>query len=227
MEEEVVNINNKQVRFSDAAWYRAGAQDIIIGGAGGIGSWLSLFLGRIGHNLYLFDNDTIEEVNMAGQLYSVNQIGKNKAAAIAETIYAFSGNSNVETLGLYTEESEISPIMFSAFDNMKARKTMFSNWMKQEDREVFIDGRVLAEVGMVFCVQKGQEEEYIKYLFDDSEIEEAPCSFKATSHCGALIASLMTAVFNNYLANRFLEMEVRQVNFKTDFELPSLNFQEM
>lgn len=217
----------KRSRFSDANWFRIGPQEIIVGGTGGIGSWASLFLARIGHTLYLFDDDNIEEVNMAGQLYKASQIGKNKAIATKDNIYEFSGNTNVEVMGRYVPESPTSPIVFSCFDNMKARKLMFEKWASQEDRELFVDGRMLAETGMVFLVQKGQEEAYRRELFEDSEVEDAPCSFKATSHCGAFIGSLMVSGLNNYLNNKFMEFEASIVQFRTDFELPLFTLMEV
>lgn len=208
-------------RFKDAEWFKAGPQDIVIGGAGGIGSWLCMFLGRIGHNLYVYDNDTIDHTNMGGQFYALHQIGLNKAQAALDNARNFSDMSeyDVSALQEFTKFSMISPIVFSCFDNMAARKLMFESWALQEDRELFVDGRMLAETGMVFAVQKGQEDLYRTQLFEDHEVEEAPCSYKATSHCGAFIASLMTAAFNNYLTNRETELPLSTVEFKTVFEL--------
>lgn len=216
-----IDVDNRKVRFSDALWANT-PEFLVIGGVGGIGSWLALYLARIGHKLYLYDMDTIDETNMGGQLYGINQIGTNKAVAIKANIHTFCGDdAAVTTFERYTEEEGmISNIMFSCFDNMKARKLMFEKWASNEDRELFVDGRMLAEVGMVYVVQKGQEEEYAKTLFDDAEVEEAPCSFKSTSHCGALISSLMVSGFNNYMANRKAGFNDRIVPFKTDFELP-------
>lgn len=218
------DIDNRKVRFSDALWANT-PEHIVVGGVGGIGSWLALYLARIGHKLYLYDMDTIDETNMGGQLYSINQIGTNKAVAIKANIHMFCGDDAlVSTFERYTEEEGmISNIMFSCFDNMKARKLMFDRWMSNEDRELFVDGRMLAEVGMVYVVQKGQEAEYIKTLFDDAEVEEAPCSFKSTSHCGALISSLMVSGFNNYMANRKSGFNDRVIPFQTDFELPLMS----
>lgn len=222
------DLDPKKTRFQDAFWFQIGPQDIIIGGTGGIGSWVSLFLGRIGHNLYLFDNDTIDQSNMAGQFYTLKQVGKNKAEATAENIQNFCGiETEVEVFSLYDEDSPTSPIVMSCFDNMAARKLMFEKWAAEESREVFIDGRMLAETGMVFLVQKGQEDQYRAELFDDSEVEDAPCSFKATSHCGALIGSLMTSLLNNYLTNKQIGSEVAETPFRFDFELPLFNMKEV
>jgi hypothetical protein len=134
----------------------------------------------------------------------------------------FCNNDEVTNMGKFDEGSFASPIMFSAFDNMVGRKAMFAAWKEQEDRKIFIDGRMLAESAQIFSVVPGQEEEYEKQLFEDSEVEDQACSMKATSHCGAMTAGYMTAVFNNYIANQELDMHLREVPFKTTFELPTI-----
>lgn len=218
------SIDNKKIRFSDADWYKSGPEDIIIGGVGGIGSWVALLLSRIGHELHIYDDDTIDETNMAGQLYPISEIGNTKASAVMRVIHNFSGTIST-SYGRYDKDSLTAPIVFSCFDNMEARKIMFEKWAAKESRELFVDGRMLAETGMVFLVQKGQEDKYRNELFQDSDVEDAPCSFKATSHCGSFIASLMVAGLNNYLSNRYINADIRSMDFRLDFELPLLNMQ--
>jgi len=211
-------------RFSDASWF-GNPTEIIIGGVGGIGSWVALFLARIGHELYMFDMDNVEEVNLAGQLYSSSDIGRNKAEACKRLLSTLSPGCKIHTTtSAYVESSIATPIMFSCFDNMDARRLLFNNWKAQEDRELFVDGRMLAETGMLYTVQKGQEKEYEATLFADSEVQDAPCSFKATSHCGAFIGSLMTGTMNNYLGNKSDGADIRIIPFEVQFELPFMNF---
>ena len=189
--------NAKHTRFSELMWYDPD-HDIIVGGVGGIGSWLAFLLSRAGYRLYLFDDDTIDETNMAGQLYPISSIGQNKAAAMKSTIWNFSQSNNVDVLGRYTTESEACPITFSCFDNMEARKVLFDNWAAQEDRSIFIDGRMLAESFQVFAVVKGKEDAYI----------------------GGVMMSILT----NHMSNVKLDMDIREVPFKTTFEIPLLMF---
>jgi hypothetical protein len=225
-EDKEEKVSLRQTRFKDADWFLIGPQDIIVGGVGGIGSWASMLLARIGHTLTLFDDDTIDASNMGGQLYRTNQIGQNKASAMKQTIVDFC-EMYPNVLGRYTEDSPTSNIVFSCFDNMAARKLMFEAWASNEDRELFVDGRMLLETGMVYVVQKGEEDRYRAELFEDADIEEVACSLKATSHCGAFIASLMVSGLNNYLANKHMGIEARIVQFRTDFELPLLNVTEV
>jgi len=213
--------NPRSVRFSNAPWFHPGIS-VIIAGIGGIGSWLSFFLARQECILYIHEIDSVDETNLGGQLYGTNYIGTNKIQAMTEIIENFSNNKNVHNMGKFDADSFASPIMFSCFDNMEGRKLMFEKWREQNNRAIFIDGRLLAESGQILAVTKGNEELYKKELFDDSEVEDLDCSMKATSHCGAMIASYMVAIFNNFVANKKTKMDMREVPFKTLFELPTI-----
>lgn len=217
-------LNNKHARFSEAQWYSKDMPEVTLGGVGGIGSWLAILLGRLGCNLYIHDFDTIDETNMAGQLYSISQIGVTKQDAVEANLRTFCDRISIEKMGLFTEDSFTCPITFSAFDNMKARKLMFNRWKENPERELFIDGRMLMEQGMVFAVKPGQEAAYEANLFDDSEVQDQPCSAKATSHSGAQIASLMVGILTNHLANKALGFDVREVPFRFDYNFQLMMF---
>lgn len=192
-------VKQSTLRFSDAYFYAPGKHVTVLG-TGGIGSWVALLLGRQDCALYLYDMDTVEEVNLAGQFYMTVDIGINKAQATKENVNNFCDLETVPTVYKeFTKDSFITPIMFSCFDNMKARKLAFERWKEQEDRELFIDGRMALVTGEIYTVLKGKEEEYEATLFDDSEVEEAACSMKATTHSATLIASLMVSTYTNYI----------------------------
>ena len=221
--EEKKTVDAKHVRFSELMWYDPD-HDIIVGGVGGIGSWLAFLLARAGYRLHLFDDDHIDETNMAGQLYQLSDIGTNKAAALKSSISLYSGDREVDTYGRYGEDSVACPIMFSGFDNMAGRKVLFENWAAQEDRSIFIDGRMSAESFQVYTVVKGREDDYRETLFEDSDVEEQPCSAKATSHTAAIIGGVMMSILTNHMSNIKAEMELKDVPFKTTFEIPLMNF---
>jgi molybdopterin/thiamine biosynthesis adenylyltransferase len=203
-------IDVKQSRFRDASWYEKLNKytiPIIIGGVGGIGSWLTLFLSRmIGPDSYLilYDHDKVEEVNMAGQLFSISDIGIPKVDALRRIVHDFSGYEKVEAMNeMYDAESLRSPVMFSCFDNMVARKVMFENWLQEAEKypeSIFIDGRLNAEQFQVFYVTLENALTYKnKYLFNDSEVEDANCSYKQTTHFAAAIAAKMVQGFTGFL----------------------------
>lgn len=221
---EEINVDPTKVRFSGASWFKAGPQIIVVGGAGTISSWVSLPLSRIGHEVHIVDFDNIEIHNLAGQLYGPSDVGSSKVSALKTIIERLSTDTIFPHEEKITEKSIFlaCPIMISGFDNMEARKNFYEVWKTLDNRELLIDGRLTAECGQIFTVKKGQEDEYEKYLYDDSEIEELPCSFKSTSHCGMFIASTIVSILNNYLSNKIKDMDIREVPFKTEFDLTSL-----
>ena len=226
----MTKINVKTSRFRDAPWFKEN-QEVLIGGAGGIGSWLALFLARQQCQIYIYDHDKFEEVNMAGQFCKTNNIGSDKTLAVRNNIIDFASNYNVTTFNEYDEHSICTEITFSAFDNMKARKLMFDNWVNYINSEessgfkLFIDGRLNAEEGEVYVVTPDKIEDYRKTLFDDSEASPLNCSYKSTSHCSAMIASLMVSAFNNAYTNHVLNLNYREVPFSIKYQLPLLNFE--
>ena len=220
-------INVQTSRFREAPWYEEDVP-VLIGGAGGIGSWLSLFLARQQCQIYIYDNDNFEEVNMAGQFFKRADINKPKTIATQENIRNFTNVYNFYTFGLYDEESITNRITFAAFDNMKARKLMFDLWVKEEVEakqddpqfKIFIDGRLNAEEAEIYVVTPDKIEDYRKTLFDDSEASPLNCSYKSTSHCSAMIASLMTSAYNNAYTNYKLNLNYREFPFSIKYQLP-------
>jgi len=203
-------IDVKKSRFRDASWFEKVDKfivPIIVGGAGGIGSWLTLFLSRMlppTSYIMLYDFDTVEEVNIAGQLFRTKDIGLLKTHAVKDIVKEFSGYEKVTIMPeRYDKESLRSPVMFSCFDNMEARKDMFENWLQEAEKypdSIFIDGRLNAEQFQVFYVTLENALTYKnKYLFNDAEVEDTNCSYKQTTHFAAAIAAKMVQGFTGFL----------------------------
>ena len=214
-------------RFKDAEWFGEN-KEIIIGGVGGTGSNLAILLSRTGeHTLHIYDADTFEEHNKSGQWVLENQVDVSKVEATKQNILNFSGKGvKVETYKeLYTEDSPSNEIVFACFDNMLARKVMYEKWkeycLESDNKEefLFVDLRLLAESLTIFFVQghKDQFEKYESNLFDDSEVPDVECTLKQTSHAASLIASLTVGFFTNWCANRKINVDYRQVPFRTDY----------
>lgn len=205
-------------RFSSAEWFDAMQQStILIAGVGGIGSWLALLISRMRpRNILLMDGDMVETVNMSGQLYRTSDIGKLKVDALSDTLKEYSAYYNVMSIGsMFTEESEAYDIMICGFDNMEARKLYFRKWfdrvkskpMAERGKCIFIDGRLNAEKFQVISITGtdyyGMKKYIQEFLFDDSEVDEAPCSFKQTTYCAAMICSVMCNVLVNFMSNSY------------------------
>lgn len=223
----------KYNRFKDAPWFSE-QRDVycLVGGAGGISSWLTLFLSRAGFNPMVYDFDILEEHNLGGQLYSKSQIGKPKVTALQEVVKQFSDEHIQVFQQKYQEDSLAHNITFAGFDNMAARKVMYELWKDyslnifegDKGQSIFIDGRLLAEQMQVICIRATDEEAMKKYeeeyLFSDSEVEDAMCTFKQTSHAAAMIAGMMTGFFTNHISNLNEGNQARAVPFYTEYFIP-------
>jgi hypothetical protein len=204
-------------RFKDAGWISKDAPNIMILGMGGIGSNTFYNLYRsIPAHYRVIDFDTVEEHNTGTQFFSKHSIGELKIESVKLLSESFSNC----ILSLEAECQKVrdgfvaSAITITGFDNMEARKAAFEAWMKIEDREVFIDGRLRATSYDVYFVKKGDESRYLETLFDDNDLTSDVCTFKQTSHFGMLIGARITMLLTNYLVNKYCGEEINQTPFK-------------
>lgn len=225
----------KGTRWSGADW-ASETREISLIGVGGIGSWLALSLSRIGHTLVIVDGDFVDETNVGGgQLYRGYDVGVEKVYAVEDICRQFGAVQ--EIVGMATnfgEEDEIPfPIVMTGLDNMNARKLVYNAWKKEYENNanaLFMDGRLLIENSEVFTIKGGdtlaQEEYEKKWLFDDSEVPEQECTLKQSTFAAMGIAALMTSTLCNWLTNRKLEMEFREVPFHQRMYYPALDYKK-
>lgn len=232
--------NDSTSRFSSAIWYeKIRQQTVILAGLGGIGSWVSALLGRMHPaSMFIYDDDRVETVNLSGQMFRQDDVGKYKTRAVTESLHAYSGYGDVFAFeGRFNEGSQPGNIMICGFDNMEARRIFFNKWCEHVmsfsdvgDRAkcLFIDGRLAAESFQVFCI-KGDDsyamEQYENtWLFSDDEAEETICSYKQTSFCANMIASVMVNCFVNFIANQCNPLIPRDVPFFTEYDASMMFF---
>jgi len=227
MEEQVITAPAHFGRFKGAPWFEVQTRSALIGGAGGIGSWLTLFLSRANFECIVFDMDTVETHNTGGQLYGGTHIGVHKVQALDSVIKYLAQTPTVPFNAPYNEKSLTHYYCFSCFDNMEARKLMFSKWKAkipfwtaQGMIPIFIDGRLRAEQMQIFCVTSNTIAEYEKHLFSSTEVEPEACTMKQTSHSAAMIGAHMTAFFTNHLTNVKEQEDIREVPFYWSYFIP-------
>lgn len=223
-------------RFSSAPWFETVKNEkVALIGCGGIGSWTGLLLSRLQiDQLVLFDEDTVEEVNMAGQWYRGENIEMKKVDALSLNIMSFSNYyHSISHTYNFTEDwiHFLSPVVICGLDNMRSRKLVFEQWLLKypvEQNSLFIDGRMSAEELQIFCMRRNDEysiKQYQEhYLFSDDNAEELPCSYKQTSFCASMIASLIANLFVNYCVIK--KGGIRSLPFYTYYNAETMYLKE-
>lgn len=147
---KTILMNEFTSRFTGAIWYdKIRTSRVILAGVGGIGSYIGFLLSRLQiENLTIYDPDTVEPVNISGQMYPTSSIGDSKVCALVKLMRDFSGFYNVRSwTARFSDVSGAGPIMICGFDNMEARKVFFEKWLNYVRHHnpkscLFIDGRI-------------------------------------------------------------------------------------
>jgi molybdopterin/thiamine biosynthesis adenylyltransferase len=224
-------------RWSGFDWADQQKQIMMIG-AGGIGSWTCLSLSRIMHEIIIIDGDMVDQTNVqGGQMYRTKDVGTTKVSAVVNICREFGCVNEIMSIPeMYSEPIGMADICITGLDNMAARKQIFEEWERHvasvkevtDDRKfLFIDGRMAGELCEVFIVdgdKPEQLEEYKTWLFDDAEIEDLDCTMKQTTFVAMSIAAFITSSLCNWLANNKLGMEFKEVPFHQRFYAPMLEF---
>lgn len=232
-------IDESTTRFSGAEWFNEIQKArIIVAGIGGIGSNVAFQLARmIPENLTLYDDDNVEMVNMAGQLFSNNNIGESKVDAIANMIYSYTSMKQVLAIkDKFTLDKEPGDIMICGFDNMRARKTFFNSWcnhisnksIEERSKCLYLDGRLSMDTLQILCI-KGDDQYNIdryerEFLFADYEADATVCSRKQTTYLACMIGSLMVNLFTNFIANSMNSVIPYDLPFFTEYDAQNMLF---
>lgn len=232
-------VDESTTRFSGAEWFNEIQKArIIIAGIGGIGSNVAFQLARmIPANLTLYDDDIVEMVNMAGQLYSYNDVGKSKVDAIADMIGRYTSMRQVLAIkDKFASNKEPGDIMICGFDNMSARKTFFNSWrnhisnksVEERSKCLYLDGRLSMDTLQILCI-KGDDQYNVEryereFLFADYEADATVCSRKQTTYLACMIGSLMVNLFTNFIANSLNPVIPYDLPFFTEYDAQNMLF---
>lgn len=163
-------------------------------GVGGIGSWTTLLLAKMGcPDIHVYDMDEVEDHNVASQFYASEDLGKLKVQAIIENV---GWMSDIEPVAHEaTEKSILKGIVIMAVDSMQARWDIYE---AIKDKDVYIiDGRM---GGLQLELHHGKPEEYVKSLRDPNGVDHDPCTARAISFNCAVIGGLIANTVRRYVA---------------------------
>ena len=232
-------IDDSTSRFSGTEWYNEIQKArVIIAGIGGIGSNVAFQLARmVPANITMYDDDDVEAVNMAGQLYSRIDIGKAKVDAIANMIRSYTSVGQINAIKKkFTNTTEAGDIMICGFDSMAARHTFFSSWLNhikvktpyERSKCLYLDGRLSIDTLQIFCITGDDTYNIDRYadefLFPDYKADATVCSMKQTTYLACMIGSLMVNLFTNFIANTLNPIIPYDLPFFTEYDAQNMIF---
>ncbi len=195
-------------------------QQIIIVGAGAIGSFTTLSLAKMGfRNIKVYDYDIIEDENMNCQFYPISEIGNKKVHALQRMVKEFTGVV-IEDFDMEVNDhfNFVGAYLICAVDSMSVRKMLFE---KCWNTSYLIDPRMSAEYAMIetlYVADKGERfESYEATLYTDDDAVQERCTAKATMYTVMLIAGQIskivkdTSLYNNYLRTIDWNIENNQI----------------
>lgn len=226
--------DEQYLRFKGADWFNSFMyKNLTIIGAGGISSWAAIILSRLRFmKIDVYDGGIVEVKNMSGQMFTRGDIGKPKSYAVVDNVRLFNWD-DVCICGSPCNLDEMSPygsydIVVCGVDNMRSRRRIFESF--KNTKIFFIDGRLSADFLQILAFDMYDTDAVNKYeemfLFDDSEADETPCSFKQTTYMASMIGSLIGNIVVNRVNNMKSVFEYN-VPFYTEFNPISMRMKTL
>ena len=185
---------------------------ILIVGAGSIGSWTALALGKLGcSNITVMDYDLVEPQNVGSQIYKSSDVGMNKIQALKERIGLLLEN-DINTIDeAWTPAYDLSnfAIVIACVDNITTRSQLFD---QLQDKDVlYIDARMAGNALEIYTVKGNDEEDikaYKKTLFLEGEEIPVECSERSVVYNVFIVSGLITDIVAKYANKQELPREL-------------------
>jgi molybdopterin/thiamine biosynthesis adenylyltransferase len=163
-------------------------------GVGGIGSPTALVLEKMGVGwLTFYDDDDVDDVNIATQLHKLSDIGRPKVYGLEDTLLEFGdATSLTPMLERVGDEGVKDTIIVSAVDSITTRQRIW----EVIACKYYIDARMAAEELHIFTVDMDDPESVAAYenklmSLEEGDIPDLPCTSKATIYTGFVAAGMI------------------------------------
>jgi molybdopterin/thiamine biosynthesis adenylyltransferase len=169
-------------------------------GVGAIGRQVALQLAAMGIScLQLVDFDTVEESNLASQGYMEEDLNEFKVQATANQCWKINSTLSIcRVIDRFKRSLKVGNAVFACVDKIETRKLLWD--AVQDKAEIFIDGRMTAEVLRVLTAcDPASRKHYPTTLFSAGEAYAGSCTAKTTIYCANIVAGLMITQFSKWL----------------------------
>ncbi len=166
----------------------------VVIGVGATGGQIVRTLGQLGVKyLTLWDDDTIEEVNIGPQGFKLEDIGRHKVDARSDEFHSLSPDSVIRTLHSrfvrYSDHPE-GAIWWILVDSLDDREFIVQAAMEHTPKQI-IDPRIGGTVYEVYNVLGKGLERYLETVqfARDNPVEES-CTTRTTPHSAAIAGAI-------------------------------------
>jgi molybdopterin/thiamine biosynthesis adenylyltransferase len=192
---------------------------IAIIGAGSIGSWTALCLGKLGcSNITVFDFDRVEEHNVGSQIYKESDEGDIKVEALQKRLSFLLENDIVTVNAKWTKEQDLSEykVIIAAVDNITCRKELFEHL--KGTQKFFVDARMASNTIEIYTAYMEVPEclkAYEATLFEEKDTLPIPCSERSVAYNVFVVAGLIGNIIAKYANKQEIpdELVVDLINF--------------
>jgi molybdopterin/thiamine biosynthesis adenylyltransferase len=176
---------------------------ITVIGAGATGSWLLLFLAKLGlEKITAYDFDQIEEHNIANQCFGNIDVGKSKVVAIQDRIEVETG-TKINAKNTKFVSQPLQGVVFLLVDSMKERKRIWEQSIKYNPNvKLLIEPRMGMSMGRIYTLDPSNIthiKQYESTLYSDDDTEVSACGSSVSVITSAtMIASMCVRQMINW-----------------------------
>ena len=204
----MVNTSRHYSIFDPVTW---GKRRIDVIGVGATGSRVAMSLAKLGvMNLHVWDDDVVEEHNIANQAYGRNDIDAKKAQAINWAIERAVGMRITVHDHRWESGMPLGAVVFCMVDSMAARRAVFDDVRHRPGVKLVLDSRMGADTGHLFTYSPQDRDSlrlYEQTLYSDDD------AITEVSACGTSISVGPTAdIIAGLLVWRFIHFAKRIVD---------------
>jgi hypothetical protein len=208
-------------RYKSAIWadYKL---PITIVGLGGVGKGVAVNLALNGHDLEVYDGDTVEMHNCIPQGYYPTQIGMKKTAALQQELDFYP--TEVYYNGFYWDRGYLRDNIIACPDKMDVRVKMFNEWFDKnhDNNNFFIDIRMLAEYFEIYFITSDNrhklEKEYRAKGLSDEEPAPVNCTFTQTRYVANMCHGKVVELINKHIVNVKTNIQVYDIPLYTRYD---------
>ena len=172
-------------------------------GAGGIGSWTTLTLAKMGcSNIVVYDDDIVEDHNVASQFFKEDQLELKKTEALKANVLEQTGRE-IEVEENKVEEAIDSGLVIITIDSMEERIRLAEIY---KDKDIFIiDGRMGGLQLEVYAIHSSR---YKDTTVDPDKVSHDACTARAINFNCLVIAGFIANLVRQYAKGDRVELEM-------------------